>query len=158
MRKMFETSAETSALVELFKSLEPGQGETFEQASKVFGFDLSSTTGAYHSARRIAARDLAIVIEGVRGVGFIRLTPDQIAEATPRGINSIRRRARRETGKIEIALGGVLSNINTHRAHEAFSRYRMLGDIASPGWTNRPARERPEEQISVDPRKVLRVV
>lgn len=158
MRMSFEQSAETRELVRFFGEVSVGSPVSWTSASKSVGFKVHAQLAAYHSARRIVQRDSGIVISTIRKFGFQRLAADQICDSGEAGLSSIRRRARREAGKQEIAIAGNLDQRHMLRSTELLSRFRIIGDNARPGKTNRPMIETPEIETELDPRVKLRTV
>lgn len=146
-RIISEQSRETRALIAAFVAMSLGQEYTFDQISEIVGFRVNSSLPAYHSARRIAARDHNVVIDGIRGVGFRRLPADQIV--TGRGnrhMRSILRRAKVGVREMTIAILGNLSESVSQDASEKLTRFRLFGDLSKNAKSNR--------RSTVDPPRV----
>lgn len=160
MRKMFERSKETDKLVALFQEMSIDNPLSFDNAGKVVGFPVKSTSSAYHSARRIAANEHNIVIEGVRGFGFVRLTSIGIVDRGGKHLKSIKRRARRASGEMEIAISGNLDRDHMLRATEQLSRMRIISDTSSPvrAASNKSTAPEPAPAEGRDNRAALRAI
>lgn len=150
MRPIFTQSHETSALVEFFRTMKFDAPVSYAAASKIVNFTVRSTLPAYHSAKRIAERDHAVVIESIRGYGFVRLVADKIVDQGIRGIRHIRRTAERSALKQEIAIGMNLDQSHMIRATELLSRFRIISDTARIARSNRATVDTPEQGVPVD--------
>lgn len=160
MRKIFQKSKETDKLVSVFRELSIGQTISFDDCSKVVGFEVTSILPAYHSARRIALRDHGIVIEGVRGVGFTRLNGEGMVDRGYSKFRSLRRMARRGAALAEVALRQNLPQALTIQATEQLSRWRITettGQVSRPK-TNRETVEAPPEAENFDTRAALKAL
>lgn len=131
MRPIFTQSAETRRLIELFVNLPVGASMSFADASNTVGFTVKSTLPSYQTAKRIAERDHNVVIDGVRGYGFVRINGSGMVDRAPRFFKKVRRGARREAHVQEIALLQNLSRDEMMRATEQFSRLRIIEANAS---------------------------
>ena len=131
MRPIFTQSNETRRLIELFINLPVGASMSFADASNAVGFIVKSTLPSYQTAKRIAERDHNIVIDGVRGYGFVRINGSGMVDRAPRFFKKVRRGARREAHVQEIALLQNLSRDEMMRATEQFSRLRIIEANAS---------------------------
>ena len=141
----FKKSAETEALIELFRTMPILSNMSFADASKVVGFTVASTSPAYQSARRMAERDHRIVIEGIRKFGFMRLDGKKMVERGPRGFQRVRRISRREARVQEIALSQNLTREDMLKATEQLSRFGVLQACSqSRAVSNRAVVEKPE--------------
>lgn len=149
MRPIFETSAETTRLHDLFRDMRIGERISFQAASKRLGFTVSSTLSAYHSARRMAMRDNGVVIEGIRGYGFTRINGTGMVKKGYGTMKAIRRRARHGSAVTEIAIRQNLTREEMIEATEQLSRFRIIettGRMPVP----RSNRQEPEEPPSAD--------
>ena len=126
MRPTFKMSAETEALVDLFRKMPILSNMSYTDAAKVVGFPIKSTTPAYQRAKRIAERDHKIVVESIRGFGFMRLDGKGMVDRAPRGFQRIRRISKRETRVQQIALSQNLTREDMLRATEHLSRFGLL--------------------------------
>lgn len=144
MSPSFERSEQTDKIIALFATLSIGATMSFAAASKRLGFQMHSTLGAYQSAKRIAAKDKSIVIESVRGVGFVRLDASQIVARGGYHLRSLRRRAKRAAGEMEIAVKGNLDRDDMMRATEQLGRFRIIESTSQP---TRAATNRVERAI-----------
>jgi hypothetical protein len=104
---------------------------SFADASNTVGFTVKSTLPSYQTAKRIAERDHNVVIDGVRGYGFVRINGSGMVDRAPRFFKKVRRGARREAHVQEIALLQNLSRDEMMRATEQFSRLRIIEANAS---------------------------
>ena len=146
MKRIFEISHETQTLVEYFRQVPVGSPVSFDTVSKAVKFRVKSTLPAYNTARRIAERDHAVVIEAIRGFGFMRINGSEIVKSADRFYKRIRRGSRREAGKQEIAVMSNLSRDEMMKATENLSRLRILETTSmSPrrAASNRPQVEEP---------------
>ena len=158
MKPSFVKSQETSKLLDLFKTMRLDSPLTFFQASKAVGFTVTAALPAYQSAKRIAERDLSIVIEGIRGQGFLKINGNKMVESGDRRLLSIRRSARRGAQRQEIAITQNLDKEHMTRATELLGRYRIAADVASPARSNRKIVAEPEQEAVVDIRANLRTI
>lgn len=126
MKPIFETSHETQALVDYFRQVPVGSPVSFETLSKALRFKVHSSLPAYNTARRIAQRDHSVVIEAVRGFGFVRINGGEIVKSADRFFKKIRRGSRREANKQEIAIMSNLGRDEMLKATENLSRLRIL--------------------------------
>lgn len=104
MRKSFEQSKETAALVDLLCGLRLEESVSFADASRRLGFTVASSTPAYQSAKRIAERDHGVYIGSVRGTGFFRGTGEDMAESLTPLSARINRAAKTSIGRADLAL------------------------------------------------------
>lgn len=147
MKPIFETSHETQSLVSYFQHVPVGTPVSFDTVSKAVRFKVSSSLPAYNSARRIAQRDHSVVIEAVRGFGFVRINGGEIVKSADRFFTRVRRGARRESGKQEIAVMSNLPRDQMIKATENLSRLRILETTSmSPrhATSNKPRVEDPQ--------------
>jgi hypothetical protein len=154
MKPSFVQSHQTARLVRLFKGMSLNKPMSFADASAEVGFAVTSTMPAYQSGRRVAERE-GVVIDAVRGFGFVRLTGDQISETGERDMLSIWRRARRGSKRQEIAIASNLDQKHMLRSSELLGRLRIIADTASPIHTNRATVPDPEQAPLVDNRTLL---
>lgn len=126
MKLIFETSYETRTLVDYFRQVQIGSPVSFETVSNAVKFPVHSSLPAYNTARRIAQRDHSVVIEAVRGFGFVRINGSEIVKSADRFFKKIRRGSRREAGKQEIAIMSNLGRDEMLKATENLSRLRIL--------------------------------
>jgi hypothetical protein len=130
MRPIFTQSNETKLLVDLFIRMPVGASMSFTDASTSVGFIVKSTLPSYQTAKRIAERDHNVVVDGVRGFGFVRINGSGMVSRAPRFFKKVRRGARREAHVQEIALMQNLPREEMMRATEQFSRLRILETTA----------------------------
>lgn len=126
MKPIFQISHETQALVDYFRQVPVGSPVSFATVSKALKFNVTSSLPAYTAARRIAQRDHSVVIEAVRGFGFVRINGGEIVKGAERFFKRIRRGARREAGRQEIAVTSNLPRDQMMKATENLSRLRIL--------------------------------
>ncbi len=132
MRKPFERSAETEKLLSFFSTISVGQPVSYDNASRVVGFEVSSTLPAYQSARRLAVKELGIVIESLPGQGFMRLDPTSIVDRGGKHLRSIKRKARNAGKEMAVAINGNLDRPDMMRATEQFNRFRIIESTSTP--------------------------
>lgn len=156
MRPIFNQSKETEALVNLFRQMPVMSNMSFEAASDTLGFKVTSTLPAYQSAKKAAERDFGIVIDGVRGFGFMRLDGKRMVERAPKGFKKIRRISRREARVQEIAISQNLTRDDMIAATEQLSRYRLLESTSHPRPKSNKTAAANVETVSHDPREDFR--
>lgn len=142
MRPIFTQSHETQAIVRLFIEMSIGQEMSFAEASRAVGFIFTATTPAYQSAKRAAQRDHNVVIEGIRGYGFVRINGVGMVERASRFFSRVRKGARREAHVQQIAILSNLPRDQMITATEQLSRLRILETTAMT--SRKPASNRPE--------------
>lgn len=130
MRPIFTQSNETKLLVDLFVKMPIGASMSFSDASSAVGFTVKSTLPAYQTAKRVAERDHSVVVDGIRGFGFMRINGSGMVSRAPRFFKKVRRGARREAHVQEIAIAQNLPRDEMIRATEQFSRLRILETTA----------------------------
>jgi hypothetical protein len=160
MRPIFSRSVETRKLLDLFEGASIDTPISFADASRKLGFAITSTSGSYHSARRIAVKECGIVIEAIRNFGFVRLSGSGIVKRGDSHDGALRRRARRAGDEMAIAIVQNLDREEMQSATEKLSRYRIVSDLTSPAKaaSNRLVTQEPEQQEPVDIRARLRTV
>jgi len=158
MRPMFQRSHETDKLIAFFRECSIGTPVSFADVHKAVGFKVTSSSPAYNSARMIAAKKHNIVIEGVRGFGFMRLDPTAIVNRGGRHLRSIRRRAHRAGHEMEIAISGNLDREHMMKATEQLSRFRIVESTAQAvrAVSNRQQPEQPTPAPVGDQREAFR--
>ena len=146
MKPIFEISHETQALVDYFRQVPVGSPVSFSTVSKALKLSVTSSLPAYNTARRIVQRDHAVVIEAVRGFGFVRINGNEIVKSADRFFKKIRRGSRREASKQEIAISSNLGRDEMLKATENLSRLRILETTsmsARRASSNRPIVDEP---------------
>lgn len=140
MRPIFTQSNETKLIVDLFVKMPIGASMSFVDASNAVGFVVKSTLPAYQTAKRVAQRDHSVVIDAIRGFGFMRINGTGMVARAPRFFKKVRRGARREAHVQEIAISQNLTREEMMRATEQFSRLRIIETTASSNaaQSNRP--------------------
>lgn len=126
MRPIFTQSNETKLLVDLFIRMPIGASMSFADATNAVGFTVKSTLPAYQTAKRIAERDNNVVVDAVRGFGFMRINGTGMVSRAPRFFKKVRKGARREAHVQEIAISQNLTRDEMMRATEQFSRLRII--------------------------------
>lgn len=142
MKPIFEISRETQALIDYIRQTTIGAPVSFDTVSKALRFKVTSSLPAYTAARRIAERDHSVVIESIRGFGFVRINGSDIVKSADRFFKGVRRRSRREAGKQEIAVMSNLSRDEMLKATENLSRLRILETTSMS--SRRAASNRPQ--------------
>lgn len=130
MRPIFTQSNETKLLVDLFVRMPIGASMSFADATNAVGFTVKSTLPAYQTAKRVAQRDHNVVVDAVRGFGFMRINGSGMVARAPRFFKKVRKGARREAHVQEIAISQNLSREEMMRATEQFSRLRIIETTA----------------------------
>jgi len=157
MKPIFRTASETSQLIQMFQSMSIGASMSYDEATKILGFVVASTTSSYQSAKRIAARDYGVVVDSIRGYGFQRIDGSGMVERAPRFFKKVRKGARREAHVQELAISQNLKRDEMLRATENLSRLRILETTAksSTASTNRKVVEK-DASIVVDNRSAIK--
>ena len=158
MKTVFARSRETDQLIALFREVPVGVPMSFRDASKAVKFEVKSTLGAYHSARRIAAKEHGIVIEAIHKFGFKRLNPQAIVDRLPGHSRRVRRHAHRVVHEMEIAITGNLDRDAMMRAMDGHQRFRLIETTTVPlrAASNKPEVEPPVKEAPVDNLAFLR--
>ena len=155
-RPIFQQSHETMSIVALFKEIPIGKEVSYKEASTILGFDVSSTMPAYQAAKRIAERDHNVVVESVRGFGFVRIDGSSMVDRASRFFKKVRKGSRREAHVQEIAISSNLKRGEMIVATEQLSRLRILETTASKVKFNKAKDTQPEEKFAFDNREALR--
>ncbi|MDR3495331.1 MAG: hypothetical protein P4L82_12090 [Ancalomicrobiaceae bacterium] len=157
MQPLFTRSVQTKKLVALFQDMSIDTQMSFAEAGKRLGFALTSSSDIYRSARWIATRDHQIVIEGIRGFGFTRLAGSGIVKRGDGHERAIRRRARRASTEMTVAITQNLTRDDMQAATEKLSRFRIIADLSTPARasSNKPTVADPEPHEPVDVRAQL---
>jgi hypothetical protein len=158
MKPIFKMSEEVRLLLRLFKEMSINDPVSYEDASIIVGFNIKNCLPAYYSARRVAERDLNIVIEGIRSFGFIKLPGSLIPDVGVRDMKKMRRQALRAAHRQEIAI--TSSNLTREQfilASELYARFKLVSDTMKP-ITNRPKPPVPEITYEKDSRENLKKI
>lgn len=160
MKPLFELSANTQRIVSMFRNLSINAETSFAQASEIVGFEMRSTTTAYHSARHIVLRDHGIVIEGIRGFGFVRVNGSGMVKKGHRTMAHLRRASRRGALVAETAIRQNLTRGEMIEVTEQLSRFRILETTSQSvrAASNRKIPEEPEPETPFNSRAALRSV
>lgn len=126
MRKSFELSKETAAIAAVFRSMALGQQMTWADLSKAAGFNVVSTTPAYHSARRVVERDNGVFIGSIRGVGCYRGTGEDMAGSLEPLAKSMRRIAKKSIDRADLAIANNLNEEMHSRVSERRARASII--------------------------------
>ncbi len=157
MRKSFEASAETAAIVRAFCGMRMDQEMTFAELSSLVGFSVSSTTGAYHSARRIAERDHGIYIAAIRGKGFARGTGTDMADSLEPIARRMRRSAKKSIERADLAIRHNLPDDVHKRVAERRQRASIIYSTTSAPMpsSNRVRRPPAQEAPRINPLSLI---
>lgn len=158
MRKTFELSAETAAIIDVFHTMSMGQQMTFRDLSRAVKFIVSSSSGAYYSARRIAERDHGVYIGGNRGVGFFRGSGEDMADSLEPLAARMRRAAKRSISRADLAISNNLTDEKYKRTMERRNRASIIFSTSGslPAASNRRRSEPAPEAAEVKPFEALR--
>lgn len=126
MRKTFELSAETSAIVTALAALRMGEQMTFAELAGKVGFRVNASTSAYQSAKKVAERDHGVYIGTIRGVGFFRGTGDDMADSLDPLAARIRKTAKRSVARADLAIRNNLSEEKYRRTIERRQRASII--------------------------------
>lgn len=97
---LMELHPDTRLLYQTLAAVKPGEDITYEALSKAVGYLVKGGNSHLQSALRIAFRDADAVFGSVRGVGYHRMTPEEIAKNSKNDVKSVRRVAARKTSKL----------------------------------------------------------
>jgi hypothetical protein len=114
MRKIHEKAAETTAIEAVFLSMKMQERMTFAQLSEKVGFKVSSSLGAYHSARKSAERDHGVYIAAEPGIGFFRGTAEDMADSLKAIAKHVRKQAKKSINRADLAISHNL-NADKHQ-------------------------------------------
>jgi hypothetical protein len=132
MRKTFEQSAETTKLVALFRGLNYSQKMSFDEASRLVGFRVTSVSPSYQSAKRIAERDFKVYIASVRKFGFVRGTGEDMVGSGVCMLKSMRNTAKRTSSRMLLAINENLDEANHRLATEMYGRANIVAATTAP--------------------------
>lgn len=143
MDPIFTKSHKTEKMVKFFASLPLDKPVSFEEASKVLGFQISSNSSFYQYAKFIAERDHRCVVSAIRGFGFKRINGGEMVNRAAKFFRHVRKGARREARVQEIAVSTNLTREEMLRATEQLGRLRILESTSQihPAATNAPDRK-----------------
>jgi hypothetical protein len=161
VRKSFEQSKETKALVDVFRSMTLEQRMNFAELSRAVGFAVKSTTSAYHSARHIVERENGIYIGAIRRFGCYRGTGNDMAGSLETMADSIGRLARRSVFRADLAIASNLDADVYARVSEHRNRASIIASTSSaPMPTSNRKRQEPsteaEKISSIDAIRLVR--
>jgi hypothetical protein len=157
MRKMFELSIETSAIVAVFRAMKSQERGNFDGLSKTVNFRVTSSTPAYISARRIVERDYGIYIGSIRGEGFYRGSGDDMADSLAPMAASMRRTAKRSIGRADLAIQHNLPQDKYLQVSERRNRASIIFSTSAAPMpaSNRKRREPAPEAEKTSPFSLL---
>lgn len=160
MRKSFEQSVETTAILAVFRQMRMSEQMTFADLSKKVGFVVTSSTSAYHSARKIAERDHSIFIGAIRKYGFFRGTGDDMADSLEPLANRMRKTAKRSIARADLAIRNNLSDEKYRRTVERRQRASIIFSTSSAPMpdSNRKRRPPAQEAPSLSPLSAIALV
>jgi hypothetical protein len=107
---LFQRSFETSKLAETLAKARAGDMLTYAALSQIVGRRVDGSTGALHSARRVALREYGLVFDAVPGVGLRCLTSAEIVNASDRSRVTLGRRAKAAREKLNQSNFGDLDD------------------------------------------------
>lgn len=147
MRKYFEASAETTAIVRVFCSMKMSQEMTFSELSGFVGFPVTSKTSAYYSARTIVERDHGIYIAASPGEGFVRGTGKDMADSLEQLARRMRRAAKKSIARADLAIMNNLPEDAHKRVTERRQRASIIYSTTSaPMPTSNRTRRQPAQE------------
>jgi hypothetical protein len=94
---MFQRSVDSGLLVAILRDTKVGDLVSYAQLTGAIGTDVRSGRGysVLHSARQQLQRERQMVFTVERGIGYRRLSDEQVVEAGGAYVNKVRRAARR---------------------------------------------------------------
>lgn len=142
MRKRFEASKETYALVGFFREMKLEEQVSYHDISKVIGFEVTPAISS--NARIIAQRDHDVYIGIIRGFGFFRGTHAMATDSLPEYARKAKRTAKRGKQRAAFALKGNLTQEKHRQASEWYSRFSIIEDTTGSIPMAKTNRQRPE--------------
>ncbi len=157
MRKTFEASAETTAILNVLCSMKMSQEMTFDELSALVRFNVTSTSSAYHSARRMAERDHGIYIATIRGRGFMRGTGEDMADSLEPLARRMRRTAKKSIDRADLAIRHNLTEEKHKRVAERRQRASIIYSTTSAPMpaSNRQRRQPAQEAPKVNVHSII---
>lgn len=131
MKPSFAISEETEKLIVVIETMAIGQTLTWNDMSRLAGFNVHSSLPAYVSARRITTRR-GIVTDAVRGVGVKRLSAPETVGKSTKHLARIRRVSRVGLTEIGSAIRSNLPREEAFRAMTAQAKFSITLDAAAP--------------------------
>lgn len=106
---------------------------THEQIAKIIGARTTSPDAIKHSAMKVAAEESGAAFENIRGVGYRRLSPNDINRVGRHTRHSIRGKAKRGSRKILAVIqlnSNSMGNAEKIKAHAEIAILGMIGVAA----------------------------
>jgi len=144
MRKMFEKSSETVAILSVLLGMKMQERMSFLDLSKRVGFVVSSTTASYHSARKMAERDHGVYIASDRGVGFFRGTAEDMADSLKAIAQHVRKQAKKSVERADLAIQHNLTPERHHQVMELRNRASIIYSTSAAPLPSSNRKRRPE--------------
>ena len=157
-RPMFKQSEETIKIVALFKEMPIGKEISYKDASTIVGFPITSTLPAYQTAKKAAERDHNVVVESIRGFGFVRIDGTGMVDRASRFFKKVRKGSRREAHVQEIAITTNLTRGQMITATEQLSRLRILETTASRVKSSKNKEDDADNNFVFDNREALKAL
>lgn len=157
MRKTFQASAETNAIIRVFCGMKMSQQMTFNELSDLVGFMATSTTSSYHSARSIVERDHGIYIVAIRGNGFMRGNGIDMADSLEPLARRMRRASKRTIARADLAIMNNLPEEVHKRVAERRQRASIIYSTTNAPMpiSNRSRRQPAQEAPRVDTQSII---
>jgi hypothetical protein len=121
-----QTSNRTTAVMRAMRPTKLEQQMSFEELSAIVGFTVTSSSGPYHSARRILERDDGMVFKPVPGFGFARATGEVMAETVESMNGQIRRKSKKMIRRADLAIEQNLMPETHNRMTESRNRASII--------------------------------
>ena len=121
-----EISPTVRALVDALVSVSPGELITYRALSAAIGQDVREVSHLLLRARDIAGRDHGALYGTERGVGYVRLTTEQLPGVGATLRASVRRRTRRVSSRLSMAASRV-NDMPAETARKINAELSVLG-------------------------------
>jgi hypothetical protein len=160
MPKMFQQSADTQRLVDVFVNMLMSEKISFPNLSLKVGFRVHSSLPAYHSAKRIAERDHGVFISTVRKFGVFRGTGEDMADSLEDISSRIRKMAKKSITRADLAIENNLPDDKYVRTVERRNRASIIYSTSAAPMpqSNRRRPEPASEAAKINPYSALRTI
>ena len=110
-RNKFELAIDTTLLLHMFRKVKIGELITFEELGEVLKRPVNSADPYVQSAKRIAQKEMQTVFYSDHGIGYYRLSDEEITTKVPNKlVVSFRRSCKRGKKLLSYARDELLSN------------------------------------------------
>lgn len=128
----FERSLETKLCLDMILKLKVNDQLSWGDIEKALGVDRESARSYMDSARRIAENEHGIVVDSVRGSGFIRLSDSSVAKLHFKANDHIRRTAGKTIKKLSCVTYDALSEPDKVTHNAGMTIMSLFRNISKP--------------------------